>query len=160
MAFVLEVVLTMGTRTLGVLYGIQEPSGIPLRPEDSEDSGVPEGLLEKWETRCKKRVLDLAEKLGLDYLDALDRYVPTQCFTGDLPLVGFWVALGSKGDPGKPGIPYLDHTVKILDWTIHPAYARALGRATKRWARFDQWVEKRGFLLPKASLYLTPTEIL
>lgn len=71
-------------------------------------------------------------------------------------LIGFWVAVGSSGKEGCPG---LDRSFPLDGFLTVPEYRKAHASAQKRWAKFAAWAKEQGHDFGEPRLWLVRTEV-
>ena len=157
----------MGKMTMGILLGVRVPDGVELC-NDGDDSG----LLDRWSLACRDRIVDhnravhswvMSRPGRMPYMriSGAERYVPG--WPPDVDLIGFWIAAGASGLPGLPILGEWQSPgyipVGFSRAGVREAYPRAYRNARIRWRRFARWAEAQGVTLPRATLWLTPTEV-
>jgi hypothetical protein len=151
----------MGHPTHGLILGIHPPKGVDLYGDlEDNESRWPSGLLNTWQAHCRARIDKFAKRYSLGYSDHPEtRLVPANTW-GPIPLIGFWVALGSW-PVGLSGVPYMSKPfmLNLPGFLKVPKYARVYKRAVRRWKRFDKWARSQGLLLPAPRLWLAETEL-
>lgn len=158
---------SMGQITIGVLYGIEIPADMVTVNDDydgEERIGEP-GVLEAFEDAIASRIKALHAKLSLDtsrYVSMFDiarRFVPDTEYDGNVPLIGFWCAVGASGRSECASFGDQSLPLSAKAFREHERFARSHKNARRRWRRFARWAAERGIALPKPRLWITPTEV-
>lgn len=149
----------MGQTVIGVMWGVEVPDGVDLYDEDD----CANGLLERWESRCKAEIDALAEQLMPLHRNsewrarraAETRFLPRHESNGS-SVVGFWIA---RGPYAESGVPALLDSMPIFALKSDEPYRKVYRRARRAWRRFASWAAEQGVDLPKPTLIISPTEV-
>jgi hypothetical protein len=160
--------------TIGILWGVAAPETVDLRCDEFNGSEGESGLLDIWEHECSdaieahnvaREAWAAAKPLRLlgDRIGGRDRYVPHYDPDSRPLLLGFWIALGTRGAAGVPpinaGLPGASRAVVLSAAGVCDAHPVAYRNARRRWRRFARWsAEERGVVFPTACLWLAQAD--
>ena len=141
----------MGQMTYAIMYGVEEDDSERWCGDDGDG-----GVVGAFKAQCKPMIDAAATKRGMSPWNVEHWYIPDHTHGDtDLPVYGFWIAVGASG---KRGVPDLC-SVAINAMAVHANYPASYVKARRRWRRFARFCASRGFELPKARLWLVQTEV-